>query len=232
MATLTQSQIYTIALMTGMKQPRVMAAIAMAESSGRTDVVNSIGCVGLWQINQPVHVKANPKWTQAWLKNPFNNAFAAKKIYASQGLRAWEVYTNGMYAKYLDKVVTPDTQAVSQTQQAGFDWKDPFGVWPEWMDPYLKGPLDEWFGDEETDEFEVPGNATAEDLEAVAEGVLGLAEAAQKAGAWLSHSENWVRVAYVAGGGLLALLALLSIARPAVTKVVPQAKALSKLTKG
>lgn len=100
MATLTQGQIYTIALTAGLENPKLMAAIAMAESSGRTDVVNSIGCVGLWQINQPVHAKAHPTWTVAWLKNPVNNALAAKVIYKSQGLAAWEAYTNGAYKKY------------------------------------------------------------------------------------------------------------------------------------
>jgi hypothetical protein len=100
MTTLSQSQIKVYATSVGMGNPSLMAAIAMAESGGRSDVVNSIGCVGLWQINQPVHVKAHPSWTQAWLKNPLNNAIAAKSILNSQGLGAWEAYTNGAYKKY------------------------------------------------------------------------------------------------------------------------------------
>lgn len=103
MATLTQGEIYAVAVIAGLPEPTLMSAIAMAESSGRTGVVNSIGCVGLWQINQPVHVKAHPKWTKEWLANPFNNAQAAKVIYKSQGLKAWEVYTNGAYKKYASK---------------------------------------------------------------------------------------------------------------------------------
>lgn len=100
MSTLSQTQITAYAASVGFTNPRLMAAIAMAESGGRTDVVNSIGCVGLWQINQPVHVKAHPSWSQAWLKVPLNNARAAKVIYNSQGLGAWEAYTNGAYKKY------------------------------------------------------------------------------------------------------------------------------------
>lgn len=102
MATLTQSQIYAIAVSTGLPQPKLMAAIAMAESSGRTNVVNPIGCVGLWQINQPVHVKDHPTWTKAWLSNPVNNARAAKVVYQMQGLEAWESYTDGRFKKYMD----------------------------------------------------------------------------------------------------------------------------------
>jgi hypothetical protein len=108
MTTLSQTQIKVYAATVGMSNPSLMAAIAMAESSGRTDVVNSIGCVGLWQIDQPVHVKTHPTWTVAWLKNPLNNAIAAKSILNSQGLGAWEAYTNGAYKKYYSgSTVTP-----------------------------------------------------------------------------------------------------------------------------
>jgi hypothetical protein len=69
--------------------PDLFVDIAMAESSGRTDVVNSIGCVGLWQINQPVHVKAHPSWTRTWLQNPGNNARAAKVLYSQSGTAPW-----------------------------------------------------------------------------------------------------------------------------------------------
>src|SRR5690606_24051681 len=211
MATLTQSQVYTIAVMTGMKDPKLMAAIAMAESSGRTDVVNSIGCVGLWQINQPVHVKANPKWTQAWLKNPFNNAFAAKQIRASQGLNAWEVYTNGMYLRYMGANVKADQQAVSQVQQAGNDfWKDPFGVWPEWMDPYLKGPLDEFFGDEESDIFDITPDWMG-DLPAVS-------EALKATGDLLVNPRTWLRVAYGVVGVALVVGGLFLITKGTVVQ--------------
>ena len=52
MATLTYDQLVQVARAGGLPGDADMwAAVAMAESSGRTDVVNSIGCVGLWQIN-------------------------------------------------------------------------------------------------------------------------------------------------------------------------------------
>lgn len=120
MATLNKAQIQTIAIAAGLSQPGLMAAVAMAESSGRTDVVNSIGCVGLWQINQPVWVKSRPTWTKAWLKNPVNNARAAKVIYGLQGLQAWEAYTNGAYKKYMG----------TYTQGSDFEILDPLDILP------------------------------------------------------------------------------------------------------
>lgn len=119
MATLTQSQVYAIAVSTGLPQPKLMTAIAMAESSGRTNVVNPIGCVGLWQINQPEHVKDHPSWSKAWLSNPVNNARAAKVIYQAQGLEAWQSYTDGRFKQYMD----------STAQGVGdIDPLDPFGL--------------------------------------------------------------------------------------------------------
>jgi hypothetical protein len=79
----------------------LMAAIAMGESSGDPNSVNSIGCTGLWQINVPVHEDLVAKYGD--MKNPENNAKAAVSIYHSQGLGAWEAYTNGSYKKYLPK---------------------------------------------------------------------------------------------------------------------------------
>jgi hypothetical protein len=70
-------------------------AVALAESSGRYWVVNSIGCVGLWQINVPVH----KQWTTAAMKDPAQNAAAAMTLYngaKSAGRNPWspwEAYT-------------------------------------------------------------------------------------------------------------------------------------------
>lgn len=87
MPTLTRMEIGLYARAAGL--PDYFVDIAMAESSGRTDVVNSIGCVGLWQINQPVHVKAHPSWTTSWLQSPANNAYAASVLYRASGTAPW-----------------------------------------------------------------------------------------------------------------------------------------------
>lgn len=105
MPVLSASQIATVANSAGFTGDSLVkaTAIALAESSGRTDVVNSIGCVGLWQIYQKVHVKAHPHWTTEWLKNPQNNANAAF-ILSNGGKNwiPWEVYTNGMYLMHME----------------------------------------------------------------------------------------------------------------------------------
>lgn len=83
----------------------VMAAIAMAESGGRSDAVghNSNGSTdtGLWQINSVHNVSG--------MTDPIANAKEAVKIYKSQGLKAWTTYTSGAYKKFLKSGVAADT---------------------------------------------------------------------------------------------------------------------------
>jgi ribosomal protein L13E len=69
----------------------LMAAIALAESGGNAGIVNSIGATGLWQIH--------PGGSQ--YLNPLTNARTAVSKFHSQGLGAWEAYTNGSYRQFL-----------------------------------------------------------------------------------------------------------------------------------
>lgn len=234
MAVLSQAQIAQVARAGGLPgDPDVWAAVAMAESSGRTDVVNSIGCVGLWQINQPVHIKSHPTWTVKWLQNPVNNAKAAAVIYRSQGWNAWEAYTgpdgtgsDGPWRQYYKK-----GSGGSSADQI-FDWNDPFGLWPDaWGDaPGSPGgdTLNDWSGGDGSTEGSLdPG------LGDVATGIGTIAEAVQKSAVWLGNARNWVRVGYVAGGALLVGLGLNIIARPLVDqlptgKIAKAAKGLGK----
>jgi hypothetical protein len=75
-----------------------MAAIAMAESSGEEGVINSIGACGLWQI----HPYENGCTTAG------TNAKMALGKLQSQGLGAWEAYTNGNYRQFLSGVAASD----------------------------------------------------------------------------------------------------------------------------
>lgn len=116
MTTLSARQIGRAAYTAGFRGDSLVTAIAVAigESSGRVEVVNSIGCVGLWQINQPVHVSAHPTWTRAWLQNAVNNARAAYSL--SGGGRTWGpwvVYTNGSYRRFLAAARDGATYAAS-----------------------------------------------------------------------------------------------------------------------
>ncbi|ARQ94838.1 transglycosylase [Lactococcus phage PLgW-1] len=58
--------------------------VAMAESSGNPYALNSIGCYGLYQINQSVHGNFRNASPEQYLKKVI-------EIYNSQGKGAWEV---------------------------------------------------------------------------------------------------------------------------------------------
>ena len=58
--------------------------IAMAESSGNPMALNSIGCFGLYQINQSVHGDFKSATPEQYLNKVI-------EIYNSQGKMAWEV---------------------------------------------------------------------------------------------------------------------------------------------
>jgi cell wall-associated NlpC family hydrolase len=126
--TLTARQIARVAYTAGFRGDGLVTAVAvaLAESSGRVEVVNSIGCVGLWQINQPVHVAAHPKWTRAWLQVASHNAEAAFTL-SARGTRwnPWSAYTSGAYKKFLATAREASTNLAtspSNPNPGGADW--------------------------------------------------------------------------------------------------------------
>lgn len=70
----------------------LMGAIGMAESGGSPRAHNPSGASGLWQI-LGVPFPGDPF-------NAMTNARMAVAKYRTQGLRAWEAYTNGSYRRY------------------------------------------------------------------------------------------------------------------------------------
>lgn len=76
----------------------IAAAIALAESSGDSTVVNSIGATGLWQILQSAH----PQWSIQQLQDPNINAQAAISISNNgSNWNPWQTYTEGTYLNFL-----------------------------------------------------------------------------------------------------------------------------------
>jgi hypothetical protein len=79
----------------------LMAAIAMAESGGRSDALNLTDnggrqtSVGLWQVSSGTH-----SYPSSWT-TPQGNAAEAVAKYKSQGLGAWGTYTSGAYLQFL-----------------------------------------------------------------------------------------------------------------------------------
>lgn len=72
---------------------QLMGAIALAESGGNPRAYNPSGASGLWQILGQI--------VPGDVFDPMVNARNAVAKYQSQGLGAWEAYTNGNYRQYL-----------------------------------------------------------------------------------------------------------------------------------
>jgi len=99
------------------EQAKIMAAIALAESSGRARVLNDDRetgdlSYGLWQINMidyPDYKLGEERRGKLQLTNndelynPAVNVKAAKMIFDEQGYDAWSVYKTGAYKKFLPK---------------------------------------------------------------------------------------------------------------------------------
>lgn len=89
-----------------------MAAIALAESSGRSSAVggpNRDGTYdfGCWQINSSHGYDR----AQLLADDQTYNARAALAIYRSQGLAAWRTWTTGAYRAYLQGAAAPGANA-------------------------------------------------------------------------------------------------------------------------
>jgi hypothetical protein len=96
---------------------RLMAAIAMAESSGNPAANGPPDGRGLWQIEWPV-------WADALghLGNPYNplaNARMAGEVLRRQGLGAWVVYNTGAYRQFMERGGLVDTMGRSQWERGG-----------------------------------------------------------------------------------------------------------------
>lgn len=64
-------------------QKKIAGAVGMAESRGNSQVVNSIGAGGLWQIHPP----------EPGYLNPLTNARIAVRKWRESGWKPWEAYT-------------------------------------------------------------------------------------------------------------------------------------------
>lgn len=114
MATYTYQDAYSAAIYGGFPKSvaPVAAAIAIAESGGKTDVVskpNTNGTVdyGLWQINSShTALLASGKWS-----DPNDNAVMAYTLYKNAGNKftPWTTFNDGAYKKTLKDNILPDS---------------------------------------------------------------------------------------------------------------------------
>jgi hypothetical protein len=189
------------------------AEVAMAESGGDDKIVNSIGCVGLMQVNQPVHVKAHPKWTVKWLQDPMNNLAAALVLFKASGEKfdgPWlDSRDKGGGGGWGGKVKGGSTGGASQAGDKDSGNCD-----------LLKGtPGYEYCM---RDSEGGGGGGALDDLGDTAAQIGRVAQAIAKAGNWIADPGNWVRVAYVAGGAVLALVAVNVIMQPYAARAYRQ----------
>jgi tape measure domain-containing protein len=93
------------------RDARIMAAIAMAESGGRSSAFNGNAATGdksygLWQVNMlgamgPERRRQFGIGNNAQLFDPATNAMAARRVFQSQGFGAWSVFRSGAYRQFL-----------------------------------------------------------------------------------------------------------------------------------
>jgi hypothetical protein len=188
--------------------PATWAAVAMLESSGRTDVVNRLGCVGLWQI-----CPVNFGWlgvTQGELKDPAANWRAAKRVFARQGWRAWSVVD-------LDPGGDnrPSAAWIAENLGRNVSLTDP-GAWAAGAQVALDQAADA-----------VPDNPIAQlvmPLGIIAGAFKGITE-------WVTDPNTWKRVALVIAGGGIVLVGVAAIAGPKLDEITP-APVKRAVTKG
>lgn len=219
MAKYSRAEIEGMAVLAGWgRHARDASWVAMAESSGDSSIINSIGATGLMQINQPVHVKAHPTWTKTWLQNPMNNLRAAKRLFDDAGQK-WD----GPWLDSRDKGGLPTGNGgwgqhvkgsgggASQVDDEG----DACDLLPE------GGMARQYCERDDGSDGGTPDMGTPlDDVADAAEQLGRIAQAIAKGANWIANPANWVRVVYVVGGGVLTVAAVNVIARPAIAPAV------------
>lgn len=117
MPTLTAAQVAGLVKQAGFPESVhvTMVAIARAESGFRVEVINPFNSngtkdFGLFQINSVHRYDERLLTTDAAY-----NTRCAKRIYDSQGLRAWSVYNNGKYQQFVNEARQGVAQAAGVT---------------------------------------------------------------------------------------------------------------------
>jgi tape measure domain-containing protein len=110
-------QLKALALAAGFndRDASIMAAIAMAESGGRSNAHNNNvatgdNSYGLWQVNMlgrmgPERRRSFGIGSNEALFDPAVNASAARKVFESQGFGAWSVFKSGAYKQFLPQAM-------------------------------------------------------------------------------------------------------------------------------
>lgn len=174
----------------------VMAAIALAESSGNPAAHNPSGATGLWQI-----LGAVDPYDQPHLTDPVVNAKEAVMKYNTQGLGAWQTYTQGTYRQFLP------AGSIAPAQVAGLTSKT--GGTAAGGGPVLTSPLDiiNSIGQDIGKLLAGGSGSIAGDVTSIAKGFAALTQVTYTIlndALWLFKPSNWIRIlAFFFGVGLL-----------------------------
>lgn len=203
---MNQSQIYSYAKGAGLSddKAKVAAAIAMAESGGNASQVTNDSddySFGLWQINMKGSMGPSRRAMYGLANNdalldPATNARVMSAI-SHQGVSfsAWTTYTSGRYKQFLNSGVTLVSLPIPGLTGAAVT-----GV---------RGTLGFL-------ENAIPGVNTSLD---VLDTVTKLGGAVTNTARWVSNPRNWLRVAYVIGGGILIYAGVEALILPGSAKI-------------
>jgi hypothetical protein len=187
--TLSQSDLYTLAKKAGLpdSSAKVAAAIAMAESGGDPNVHNTNASTGddswgLWQINM---IGSTGKQRRQQFKSIGVN----------------------IDVELVDP--TKNAKAMALVSQQGRD----FSPWTTYKDNKYKQYLNNNVTETSTDfnQSNFQRWTGIDTTSGISNPLITINNALSKTGAWVSDSKNWIRVAYVAGGAVLAIGALIAI---------------------
>jgi hypothetical protein len=184
-------------------------AVALAEGKGRGTPLNrevlaeSIGDNGNSIGPWQIHMPSHPEFSKTYLLNPANNAKAARAVLRKQGWAAWTQFRNGAFLVYM-----PLAGANVKSLPGGVDTGDPIG-------DAAAGAID----------------STVGGVVDTGRSIASIGELAAKAGTWINDPGNWLRIAYVVLGGALLIGALVVVAAPMATNVVPAGKVVKTVAK-
>lgn len=179
--TLTYAQLRAYAASAGAADPDTAAAVALAESGGRTDAHNPIppdDSYGVWQINMigamgPDRRKKLGITSNAQLFDPGTNARAM--VMLSNGgtnFSAWSTYKSGAYKKFLAGGAASGGSGASGTTTA------------------------------------TPGVTNANLLDSTASGLSSALKVVIDAANWIINPTNLLRIVYVGAGVAVAIVGL------------------------
>jgi len=167
-------------------------AVGYAETRGNPDQTGKVGELGPWQI----YPKAHPDWASGG--NLRDYAYNAKAAYAisSQGTN-WRLWTTWPAISGIYQIQA--TVAAQRIEKLGG-----IGALPAEAQTHVPGL----------------GSGAENIGQSGLSALTALPEAFNRIGQWISTPANWTRVAQVAVGGILLLLALSAISKPVTEPIV------------